>query len=232
MATREDQEVAETYRSILEEITVRIHSIDQALRTNLAMRALVLREFGFLQLRMCCELIALGCLICHGDIPATKAKALQKAYDPKSILSGLEGLTPHFYPVPFKPEFLPGSPGELKMHDYDQPYLTKSELIALWAKCGNALHKGNIRNFLRYDDKTKLRSDDILAHAQKVANLIVNHRISRKDNTVHLICGVNRLDASVSGEITYQINVATAEHQPPLSAPPSPADRRRPAKKR
>lgn len=52
-------------------------------------------EFCFLQLRMLCELIALGCLTAHGDLEAGKLKKSHKA---DQIIRRLEVLHPDFYP--------------------------------------------------------------------------------------------------------------------------------------
>jgi hypothetical protein len=52
----------------------------------------LLREYGFLQLRMLCELIALGCLVAHGDIEETKAPVLQNEYKAGVIVKRLERL--------------------------------------------------------------------------------------------------------------------------------------------
>jgi hypothetical protein len=55
-------------------------------------------ELGQLQLRLICELIGLGCLAAHGDIPATYTKQLLTTYEPGKIFSELGKLHPNFYP--------------------------------------------------------------------------------------------------------------------------------------
>ena len=54
-----------------------------------------IHELCFLQLRMLCELIALGCLTAHGDLETGK---LKKAYEADEIIGRLQRLHPHFYP--------------------------------------------------------------------------------------------------------------------------------------
>jgi hypothetical protein len=63
--------------------------------------AAIVREVRFLQLRMLCELIALACLMAHGDIPAVQAsKKLSKEYSADKIIGQLDALHPNFYPYP------------------------------------------------------------------------------------------------------------------------------------
>src|SRR6266850_2561007 len=98
MATGAQIEAMKLYVAILEETKVRIDCINTALngRTTLPERSAV--EFCYLQLRMLCELIAVGCLVVHGDIEGTKG--LRKAWAADEIMKRLEKLHPDFYPHP------------------------------------------------------------------------------------------------------------------------------------
>jgi|SRR5882724_2304781 len=55
-------------------------------------------EFCYLQLRMLCELIAVGCLVVHGDVEGTKG--LCKVWAADKVMKRLEKLHPDFYPHP------------------------------------------------------------------------------------------------------------------------------------
>jgi hypothetical protein len=84
------------------EVMIRAFSINTATKTPTTIPQALIREYCFLQLRMLCELIALGCLVAHGDI--TKTKYFQKAYKADDILERLgklqgEILTIRPYPV-------------------------------------------------------------------------------------------------------------------------------------
>jgi hypothetical protein len=57
-------------------------------------------EFCFLQFRMICEGIALGCLLAHGDMPGTQASRLQREFSAERIMRLLQTLHPKFYPAP------------------------------------------------------------------------------------------------------------------------------------
>ena len=89
MPTKADNDVMELYKAILEEAIIRIHSIDAMIRKAPGLTPGLIWEYCYLQLRMLCELVSIGCLLCHEDIPETKSKLMQKAYDPNLIFSKL-----------------------------------------------------------------------------------------------------------------------------------------------
>lgn len=49
-----------------------------------------------------CELIAIACLVAHGDINETHATKFRDRYEADRILKQLEGLLADFYPFPSK----------------------------------------------------------------------------------------------------------------------------------
>src|SRR6202008_4028128 len=115
MATQSDLDAANAYSAIMEEAKLRALSINTITGSSLNFPVPLLREYGFLQLRMLCELIALGCLVAHGDIAGTKAAVLQREYKAGVIVKRLEALHPNFYPSPRKMVF---SPGHVHLDDY------------------------------------------------------------------------------------------------------------------
>jgi hypothetical protein len=98
------QSILVSYCNLMEELKARhaiIRSIlEEARHGRFALSPYILGELCFLQLRMICELIALGCLLIHGDIPATRTNRMQKAYGADWIIGRLEELHPSFYPLP------------------------------------------------------------------------------------------------------------------------------------
>jgi hypothetical protein len=70
-STAKQNDSINLYAAIMEEAKLRLNSIDMALGGATILPHQLVREFCFLQLRMLCELIALGCLTAHGDIEAT-----------------------------------------------------------------------------------------------------------------------------------------------------------------
>jgi hypothetical protein len=220
MPTAADQAAMTTYKSIVEEAMLRLHSIPAMIDHAPGLRPTLVREFAFLQLRLVCELIALGCLVCHGDLSASQSKRLQKSYVPAEILARLGELHPDFYPVPGSP--IRTETG-LHLDDYKRPFMTKADLIALWSKCGDHLHKGNLRKFLRTKDPGGvLRKDDIMHAGQMALNLLECHRISRRGNKLHFVTLVQH-DYPAEGTVNVTITVAIAESpksSEPEGAPP------------
>lgn len=204
----EEDVVQDKYKNILEEAFIRCFSIDAMIRAAPGLRPGLIREYFFLQLRMTCELIALGCLVCHGDIPETKFKGLSKAWKPDDIFARLDSLHPDFFPIPVKFSSDPENK-MLTLTDFDQPYLTKSELISLWQRSGDRLHKGNVRNLIKSTDEQKLRTDDIVPVNQKIINLLQNHRIGRKGGLTHFLAMAN-IQITLN-EYHLNLTVATAK---------------------
>jgi hypothetical protein len=101
---------------------------------------------------MICELIALGCLLIHGDIPATRTKKMQKAYAADWIIGRLEELHPSFYPLPGK-QVLDDERKVIEVRPNTRPHLTKAELLKLYAHCGSVLHRGTLKSILSFDQK-------------------------------------------------------------------------------
>src|SRR5689334_21938045 len=88
------------YAGVMEEIKIRLSSLDIAFAGGFQIPGALVREYCFLQFRMVCELIALACLTAHGDIEATTK--LRKEWEADKIIKQLEALHPSFYPWPVK----------------------------------------------------------------------------------------------------------------------------------
>jgi hypothetical protein len=197
------------------EVMIRAHSINTATNAPTTIPQALIREYCFLQLRMLCELIAIGCLVAHGDI--TKTKSFQKAYKADDILQGLQKLHPDFFPYPIKPIFAPPSPsapaGGITLHDIDAGYLKKDELIQLYAKCGSILHKGSLRRLLAINMTSEPEPyREISFWGQKLLNLLSAHRISRIGNRFHFLAFLN-VNAPGSDQATVQVAIAESPPQ-------------------
>jgi hypothetical protein len=182
--TQADLDAARVYTSIMGEAKFRALSINTITSSAVGLPVPLLREYGFLQLRMLCELIALGCLVAHGDIEETQGSAFQTEYKAGVIIKRLEKLHPNFYPSPRKPIF---SPGHVHLADYDREYLTKGELLGLYGRVGDVLHRGSLRELL--DPKSEAPTDfrDIQDWGQKILNLLSVHLISRAGGDFHFV---------------------------------------------
>lgn len=173
------------YNSIMEEIKYRLLTINEISRKELDVSEVAKSEFYILQLRKVCELIALGCLLAHGDMEKTKTAALQKQWDPTLILKELERLHPSFYPTPHNPS---STDETVFLDDIKEEYLTKKDLITLYGKCGDALHRGSLKRLLGKSNEGSL---DILDYVKKIERLLRTHKISSLNNKIHIICSIN-----------------------------------------
>ena len=104
MSAKDENAIATLYANLMDEAKARIDCIDRALRGQTGFPNPIVREFCYLQLRMLSELIALSCLVAHGDIAAKYSKRLGKAWSADDIIDQLTKLHPEFYPVPARQE--------------------------------------------------------------------------------------------------------------------------------
>jgi hypothetical protein len=132
-----------------------------------------LYELCFLEFRMICELIAIGCLVAHGDIKATKTKKLQNdTYNAHDIIRALDGLHPDFYPRP-NPETISNGRPIPVARGPNEDYLTKADLKKLYALCGEILHIGSVNKLFNPD--TRMRDTaDVVKWSDKI-HLLLNH---------------------------------------------------------
>jgi len=215
MPSAADNQASDVYGSIMEEIAVRINSVDRLITNPRWMRPVFVREYGYLQLRICCELVALACLVCHNDIKGAQTKAITKSYEPRLILSQLESLHADFFPVPVT---LTKTETGWHLGDFEKPYLKKDEIIALWSKSGDFLHKGSLRKLYKSTDnyKSDANIDDVIDYMQRLINLVNAHRTTRIGRMVHFVTMINSTGWG-EATTTIEVSVAIAEAQQPWS---------------
>src|SRR3712207_5819604 len=131
MPTRQQNEAIGLYANVLDEIKVRLSCIETSLQGGTPFPGPIIRECCYLQLRIICELIALGCLIAHGDIPAAKVQRIQKEWSAHRIIQTLEGLHPDFYPKPHVQHRVKAPDGSHGFHlaDFSGDFLSRDDLI-------------------------------------------------------------------------------------------------------
>jgi hypothetical protein len=169
------EEAMDAYSILMHEAKRRLIAMDTALVGRTGLPNGTICEFCFLQLRMLCELIALGCLTAHGDLETGK---LKEAYQADRIIRRLEQLHPKFYPY----AATDGETGtELKEGSF-----TKEELMKLYWKCGDVLHRGSIQTLwsrLRYADAV----EEIRTWKEKIEALLSDHAIFMADGKNHYV---------------------------------------------
>jgi hypothetical protein len=72
----------------MREVKERVGAIEHALNGRTGLHEIQVQEFCYLQLRLLCELIALGCLVAHGHIKETRK--IKDQWSANIIISMLE----------------------------------------------------------------------------------------------------------------------------------------------
>jgi len=187
------REVIAAYKIILDEARTRILSINTILSGTSSLPPWLTAELGYIQLRMLCELVALGCLVAHGDIEATKSNKLQDAYAADNIIKRLEQLHSNFYPRPIICNF---SPGRIHIEHVESGFLTKDELLTLYYECGRFLHRGSLKEMYHPSNpKHPPQIERVLEWGKKFSTLLSQHQISSFTNRKHLLCFISHHQA-------------------------------------
>jgi hypothetical protein len=194
MATEAQTEAMTLYLAILEEAKVRIDCINTALsgKTNLPERSAI--EFCYLQLRMLCELTAIGCLVLHGDIEGTQA--IRKVWAADEIMKRLEKLHPDFYPHPVLFTF--PEPGRVHLEKVEEGFLKREDLIKLVGLTGDILHRGSLKNLLTPNKMLLQGFDGVRDWGQKLVTLLSQHRIGLLGGNAHIVCALTDARGAVT----------------------------------
>lgn len=141
------------YCHLMEYIKWRVDSIHVTLRLAKSKKHYLdnrlAAEYCMLQLRMCCELLAIGCIAIHTDVPQTTR--LQKMWNADSIMKTFNTL---------KPEFFPQGIGDKLESDgvWQQQAakgaMTKAEFLRSYNLFGSLLHSGSFSVYKTASVKT------------------------------------------------------------------------------
>lgn len=191
---RNDRESWVLYANLMEEVKIRHASICNVVNGSSGIVYELAKEYCYLQLRMICELIALGCLVAHGDIRAKK-QSLLKTYAADLIMKELTNLHADFYPTPVIIKRT--SQGGIHLDDFKEPYLSKSDLMILTGKCGDKLHRGTIKKILSHKSKPVENYDDIIRWLNKIIALLNSHKIALHGSGYLVVTLKNSQDSKV-----------------------------------
>lgn len=164
-------------------------------------------ECCWLQLRMMCELIALGCLVAHDDIKTTRTGKIRTLWSADKIIDELNKLHPDFYPRPAKAiTNAEGSPVDIRVYQgpakidyFTGEYLSKSNLCSLAIQCGEELHRGSLKR-LKSDKPKRIDYSDFEKWGAKIRRLLSIHEIVLIDSDYRLWIDMgSKLDDKVHG---------------------------------
>lgn len=194
VATQEHSRIVPFYRALMSELRDRITWLEYAFNGKMGVPQALLEEFIFLQIRLCCEIIALACVVAHGDIEKARAKRVVKHWSAAQMFLELEKLTADSYPKPFTQErtmhVVDDSEPVSGWHfaERQDDYLTKEELVDLYGKCGDRLHRGRAKNILANRPYKQSDLKELVAVVQKMMNLTAIHRIQMAGAGGQLLC--------------------------------------------
>lgn len=164
------------YCDLMLECKVRLEIIHNLLSSPPPFPGIMVAEMCYLQLRMLCETIALGCLVVHGDVPTTQSARLRNAYEADKIVRELGMLHKDFYPTPSKMTSVNGR-SNLTPNDPESG-LSKEELQKLWQTCGGKLHRGKFKRLDTRQLIKQVRADEIAAWQRRIFHLLNQHVIT------------------------------------------------------
>jgi hypothetical protein len=142
-------------------------------------------ELCALNTRLVIEIIALGALTVHGDIPAAK-RLSRDEWSPDKIMNGLEALHPEFYPIPYVLKAM--GPGRWYFDFLERPSLTKSELLTMYGQTNDALHKGKLKNILSGQKTLKSDLEEALHRHDELRTLLCVHRVPLLTPVTTFVC--------------------------------------------
>jgi hypothetical protein len=213
MASVDQGKLRILYCNIIGEIGGRLELVDATLEGKFKLPKVPAQEFCYLQLRMICELIALGCLAAHGEISDTHRKPFQTAYQADLIMTLLENLHSDFYPVPVEQVDTDGVITSIKVLNFD--HLSKDQLQKLYIECGKHLHRGTMKSMA-----AKLTTDEqwsaIREWHKKIVLLLFEHQISLVNpNQILWVRMADLPDGKIRAGLMHR-----ADH-PPHNPPPN-----------
>jgi hypothetical protein len=189
----------------MEETRARLAWTDHLLGPSARLDPVVARESAFLQMRLICELVALGCLVAHGDLEATRSTKLRSEWSAGQIMAKLEKLHADFFPRPHVLRTV--GPGQWRFDDVSHDYLTKPRFLALYGGAGDVLHRGNLQKFLASKGRLSGRLDDARSQLAALSALLRIHQmgLTNGERFVCLLANgegqVQTLRAIPSGEV-------------------------------
>lgn len=161
----------------MHEVATRIDLVAHACEGRLNLAPAYAREYAYLQFRRICELLALGCLQLHGDLPRARSKAAQKEWNAEKIMRMLHEDYPHAFP---QSVIWDRGPQQHTLRANAKPNaLTLKQFKALYAECGEVLHRGTIRSLEQSPTLKESDYQKVLDWQQRIVDLLNEHIVSR-----------------------------------------------------
>lgn len=175
------EDAVQRYLPLMHELAIRIDLVAEACDGRLNLSPPYAREYAYLQFRRMCELIALGCLQLHGDLPQAQTKAAKKEWHADKIMHLLHRSYPHSFPQSVIREKT--ASGWSIQANAKPNALTLQEFRSLYSECGEVLHRGTIRSLEASEPLTEADYQKIIHWQSKIVDLMNEHLIGRANGT-------------------------------------------------
>ncbi|MDC8757842.1 hypothetical protein [Janthinobacterium fluminis] len=181
-----EQRISVEYSNVLNEVRTRINSFQTIIHGTASLPEWLTAELLYLQLRMLCELVAVGCLVAHGEIEQEKLGQVLKRHEPGVMLKKLESLHPDFFPKPIK---VTSTSGSHHIDFIEDGFLTKNQFFELYAECHQHLHRGSVSHIYSLTNpKQPPRVEDAVEWAKRLLTLLNTHHIVSSVKGKMLVC--------------------------------------------
>lgn len=171
------ERAVQRYLPLMHEVATRIDLVAHACEGRLNLAPAYAREYAYLQFRRICELVALGCLQLHGDLPRARSSAAQKEWNAEKIMRMLHEDYPHAYPQSVIWE---RGPQLHTLRANAKPNaLTLKQFKSLYAECGEVLHRGTIRSIEQSPTLKESDYQKVLDWQQRIVDLLNEHIVTR-----------------------------------------------------
>lgn len=204
------------YCGLMEEIKIRVKSISTVLTGQMAppFPGAIAREHCFVQLRMICEVLAIGCVVIHNQTSAVNA--FEKLWNAKDIMDRLEALNPYSFPVAVRLiSHPPGAPIAFDIDTVKPPPLTKDRLLKIYGRSGDALHRGHLRKITSNTPVGPVNLEEIGNAVNDIVSLLRIHQISSADFKYHYTCAMENTPGGKCAMITSESD-PNLPPQPPV----------------
>lgn len=171
------ERAAYRYLPLMHELGIRIDLVAKASHGQLSLSPPYAREYAYLQFRRICELIALGCVELHGDLPLASSNAVKTEWHAERIMKLLQKNHEDCFPKSTSVEDWNG--GYKYLVDTKSNALSFSDFKKLYNECGEVLHRGTIKSI----STSQAITDSDLARVpmwhSKIIDLLDEHVIWR-----------------------------------------------------
>lgn len=170
---------ARSYMLLFWEAINRANVVSSIINNGTNLPPPIAREICYLQFRKICEMLALGSLFLHGDLPETRK--LADEWNADKIMKRLAHLHVDFFPrsADIRLDETSGRRVWKVKQDANPNALKQHELKKLYTKCGEELHRGKIKNLEFISPTDKISYDDITFWQKKIVALLNGHFVTR-----------------------------------------------------